>query len=91
MSAQLAAPRGYDFIPTGIDPAEYSFTFVSLRGSAVLRWEYRPGSTVYLVWNQNQDTEEDDSLFGLRRSLRSLRAARTDTVVMLKASYWWTP
>ena len=88
---QLAAPRGYDFIPTEIDPAEYAFIFVSLRGSAVLRWEYRPGSTVYLVWNQNQDTEEDDSLFGLRRSIRALRAARTDTVVMLKASYWWTP
>jgi hypothetical protein len=88
---ELAAPRTYDFLPTGMDPAEHTFTFVSLRASAVLRWEYRPGSTVYLVWNQNQDTEEDDSLFRPRRSFRALRAARSDTVVMVKASYWWSP
>jgi hypothetical protein len=88
---QLAAPRSYDFMPTELDPAYYASTFVSFRASAVLRWEYRPGSTVYLVWNQNQDTEEDDSVFRPRRSFRALRAARADTVVMLKASYWWSP
>ena len=30
------------------------FTTRSLRGSAVLRWEYRPGSTVYFVWTQQR-------------------------------------
>ena len=74
-----------------MDPAEHAFSFVSLRASAVLRWEYRPGSTVYLVWNQNQDTEEENSLFRPGRSFRALRAARPDTVVMVKASYWWSP
>ena len=46
--------------PTSTRPSD-SYSFVSFRASAVLRWEYRPGSTVYLVWNQNQDTEEDAS------------------------------
>jgi hypothetical protein len=89
---QLAAPRTLDFLPTDMDPNEHAFSFVSLRASAVLRWEYRPGSTVYLVWNQNQDTEEERlGRFAPRRSFRALRAARPDTVVMVKASYWWTP
>jgi hypothetical protein len=88
---QLAAPRTYDFLPTDLDPNEHAFSFVSLRASAVLRWEYRPGSTVYLVWNQNQSVEEDDSRFRPRRSWSTLQAARTNTVVMVKASYWWSP
>jgi Domain of unknown function (DUF5916)/Carbohydrate family 9 binding domain-like len=88
---QLAAPRTYEFLPTDRDPNEHAFSFVSLRASAVLRWEYRPGSTVYLVWNQNQSVEEKDSRFRIRQSWNSLQSARADTVVMVKASYWWTP
>src|SRR5439155_493223 len=45
--------------PDGSGPAarfaieDPSFTLRSLRGNAVLRWEYRPGSTLYLVWTRN--------------------------------------
>ena len=36
------------------------FNFKSLRGNAVLRWEFVPGSVVYFVWTQTRsDTEED--------------------------------
>src|SRR5690606_9001996 len=34
---------------------ELSFTYLSLRGNAVLRWEYRPGSTLYAVWQRTRD------------------------------------
>jgi hypothetical protein len=30
------------------------FNFVQFRGNLVLRWEYIPGSELYLVWTQNQ-------------------------------------
>ena len=30
------------------------FKAVSFRSNAVLRWEWRPGSTLYLVWQQNR-------------------------------------
>jgi hypothetical protein len=30
------------------------FNYKSLRGTVVLRWEYRPGSTLYAVWTQNR-------------------------------------
>jgi hypothetical protein len=31
--------------------------------NAVLRWEYKPGSTLYAVWSQNIYTDEDRALF----------------------------
>ena len=34
------------------------FNFKSLRGNAVLRWEYRPGSVLYLVWTQQRTDNE---------------------------------
>jgi hypothetical protein len=33
---------------------ERDFDLRSLRGSAVLRWEYRPGSALFLVWQQER-------------------------------------
>ncbi len=33
------------------------FNFRSLRGSAVFRWEYRPGSTLYFVWTQQRSDQ----------------------------------
>jgi hypothetical protein len=88
---QLARPRTADLVPTEMDPAPYSFTFTSIRSSAVFRWEYRPGSTVYLVWNQNQSVKETNGLFQVGRSLDSLGQARADHIFMVKATYWWSP
>jgi hypothetical protein len=88
---QLARPRTVELVPTEIDPAQYSFTFNSIRSSAVFRWEYRPGSTLFLVWNQNQSVEEKNGLFQVSRSLDSLGRTRADHIFMVKASYWWSP
>ena len=88
---QLARPRTVELVPTEIDPGKYSFTFTSIRSSAVFRWEYRPGSTLFLVWNQNQSVEEKNGLFQVSRSLDSLGRARPDHIFMVKATYWWSP
>lgn len=87
---QLAEPGTFRFEPTALDPAAYSYTFASLRGNAVVRWEYLPGSTLFLVWNQDQQAVEDDGTFNLRRSTRALLGTRANNVFMLKASYWWS-
>lgn len=34
------------------------FRVISLRSNAVLRWEWRPGSMLFLVWQQNRADEE---------------------------------
>jgi len=40
--------------PGGSAPYNPDFNFTSLRGNAVLRWEYLPGSTLFLVWTQER-------------------------------------
>ena len=47
-----AGTRDYEPWPTAAP--EPDFNLRSLRGSAVLRWEFRPGSTLYVAWNENR-------------------------------------
>jgi hypothetical protein len=54
----------------------------------VLRWEYRPGSALYLVWTQERTDEEElgDLRFGA--STRRLLDARANDIFMVKATYY---
>lgn len=64
------------------------FNFRSLRGTGVLRWEWRPGSTAYLVWTQTRSGSDPvgDLVFG--RDRRALMKAPSDNIFLLKISYW---
>jgi Domain of unknown function (DUF5916)/Carbohydrate family 9 binding domain-like len=64
------------------------FDFRSMRGSAVARWEFRPGSAVYFVWNENRADTASNGDFRLRRDLSALRNAPSQDVFLLKVSYW---
>ncbi|MEJ2633940.1 MAG: DUF5916 domain-containing protein [Calditrichia bacterium] len=65
------------------------FNFRSLRGNAVLRWEYRPGSTLFLVWTQNRSESVVDGAFAFNRSVERLWNAAADNIFLLKWTYWW--
>jgi hypothetical protein len=67
------------------------FNLASLRGNAVLRWEYLPGSTLYLVWTQDRSDSSPDGDFHFGRSLQRLFQARGNHIVAIKLSYWWHP
>jgi hypothetical protein len=65
---------------------ESSFVTRALRVNAVVRWEYRGGSTIYLVWQQTRDGESllgESRLDGLHRVLDE----PSRNVLHLKASY----
>ena len=64
------------------------FSFKSLRGNAVLRWEFRPGSALYLVWTQSRSDSEMMGEFQFNRSFSRLWQARPDNIFMLKFTYW---
>jgi hypothetical protein len=64
------------------------FNFRSLRGNAVLRWEYRPGSTVFLVWTQSRASEDPVGDFRFRRDRAALFDAKPDNVFLVKLNYW---
>lgn len=63
------------------------FNFAQLRSTVVLRWEYRPGSTVFAIWSHGQ-TNERDSRFDLGSDLGGLVRASSENIVMVKANYW---
>ncbi len=65
------------------------FNIRSLRGNAVLRWEYTPGSTLYLVWTQSRSDYEAIGNFELGRSMDRLVGSHPDNIFMLKLTYWW--
>ena len=49
-----------------------NFTAGALRGTAVLRWEYRPGSTLYFVWTQHRSGYDPASGFGYDRARNAI-------------------
>lgn len=81
--------------PDGAGPAQSfsfddpNFTIRSLRGNAVLRWEYRPGSTVFFVWTQSREEDQTNGEFHLGNSLNSLIHAQADNIFMVKFTYYW--
>ncbi len=65
------------------------FGFRSLRGNAVLRWEYRPGSTVFFVWTQDRShLGPFDDRLSLGSDWRALRAASPNNIFLVKVNYW---
>jgi hypothetical protein len=90
------AVAAYEVDADGAGPSQlYSFSnpdfsFKSLRGNAVLRWEYRPGSTLYLVWTQSRSDSETLGEFQFNRAMSRLWSARPDNIFMLKFTYWWS-
>ncbi|HEX8361707.1 MAG TPA: DUF5916 domain-containing protein [Longimicrobium sp.] len=68
--------------------ARPDFNFRNLRGNAVVRWEYRPGSTLFFVWQQERSGEEPFGDFALRRDASDLFGASARNVFLVKATYW---
>ena len=78
------------FRPYTVRGAPEGFRFAQLRTNNVLRWEYRPGSVLFLVWTQGRDTYADaPATYALGESWNSLFTERPSNVFLLKASYWF--
>lgn len=68
--------------------ADPDFNFRALRGNAVVRWEYRPGSTLFFVWQQNRSDTEPIGNFDFARDRSALFDAHPDNIFLVKATYW---
>jgi hypothetical protein len=72
----------------GTSIPSHDFNSVVFNANVLLRWEYLPGSTVYLVWTQGRYGDSGDYFTTLGRRLGDTwTLPRTDTFV-LKANYW---
>ena len=57
MARELAQPDSYEFkpyAPEGFDVTDADFNMGAVNLNMVYRWEYRPGSTLYLVWSHSR-------------------------------------
>ena len=53
-------------VPISQFPKQYDFAYNNFQTNTVLRWEYRPGSTLYLVWSQSRSNSDELDAFDLR-------------------------
>lgn len=67
------------------------FNVQQFRSTLVLRWEYKPGSLLYLVWSQGRDNRTGNGNLAFRDNLDELFQRDGENVFMLKVSYWITP
>ncbi|MFI5311377.1 MAG: DUF5916 domain-containing protein [Gemmatimonadales bacterium] len=91
---ELKDPRaeryGDRFIPFTLEGDPTGFNFKQFRSNTVVRWEYRPGSTLFLVWAQGR-TEDgvDPGSFGFRRDSGNLFRVQPENTFLVKTSYWF--
>jgi len=64
------------------------FTYLSLRANLVLRWEYAPGSTLFVVWQHTREAREAFGRFDLTRGIGDLWSLAGANTLVLKLNYW---
>jgi len=67
------------------------FNIQQFRSTAVLRWEYLPGSLLYLVWSQGRDFRNGTGELAFGDDFRNLFDQAAQNVFMVKLSYWISP
>jgi len=58
----LATPDSYDLQSYDIDASQFDFEFGAVNLNLVYRWEYRPGSTIFVVWAHSRDDYREKGL-----------------------------
>ncbi|MFQ5632901.1 MAG: DUF5916 domain-containing protein, partial [bacterium] len=70
--------------------AQPNFNFRQFRSNLIVRWEYIPGSTVFLVWSQSRTGFTEDGNFSFRNDLDELFDVYPNNVFLLKISRWFS-
>jgi len=80
------------FVPYAFGPSTSNnpsdFSDLSLKSNVVVRWEYLPGSTVFLVWSQARQGARGDYRTTFWDNVSNTFSLPSDNVVLLKMSYW---
>ncbi|MDQ2891183.1 MAG: carbohydrate binding family 9 domain-containing protein [Gemmatimonadota bacterium] len=80
---RVADPDGQGFVFSNPD-----FDVVAFQSNAVLRWEYGPGSVLFLVWSQGRNQVDTDGALDITHATRRLWRLPPSNVLLLKMSYW---
>jgi hypothetical protein len=89
----LARPDSRDLRPYELDASAHDFTYAALNLNLVYRWEYRPGSTIYVVWTHGRTSyDQRGDLAGFDTAMRPglLFDQEPRNTVLVKMNYWFS-
>ncbi len=93
---ELAEPKAVAFDARyrtyrgGISPG--GFNVKQFNSTAVMRWEYRAASTLFVVWQQGRaQSDVNHGTFAFARDYHDLFRAHPDNTLLLKLAYWFNP
>jgi hypothetical protein len=81
---QRYVPYAFD-LTTNDNP---DFNTKSFRTTNVLRWEYKPGSTLFVVWQQARENEAVPGGFRFGRDVHDIFGVPPNNVFLVKLAYW---
>jgi hypothetical protein len=67
------------------------FKVLSFRTTNVMRWEFKPGSTLFVVWQQGREGFRQDGLFRFGRDYRDVFSTPSSNALLVKLAYWLNP
>jgi hypothetical protein len=67
------------------------FNVLSFRTTNVMRWEYRPGSALFVVWQQGREGFSQRGNYAFGRDIDDLFATPGSTTLLVKLAYWFNP
>jgi hypothetical protein len=94
---ELIRPDSYDLVPytrDGFRAEHHDFSSSAVNMNLVYRWEYRPGSTLFLVWTHSRSSYReagslsDRGSFDNRLDGATLFDNEPENVFLVKATYW---
>ena len=67
------------------------FRFLSFRTTNVVRWEFKPGSTLFVVWQQGRERSLADGTFSFGRDYSDVFSTPSTNTLLVKLAYWINP
>ncbi|MDM7915763.1 MAG: DUF5916 domain-containing protein, partial [Candidatus Eisenbacteria bacterium] len=97
MPRELARADSYHLVPyqaEGFDVSNSDFRYASVNLNAVYRWEYRPGSALFLVWTHSRASYEERAFAGENFDTRlagdALFRNEPENLFLAKITYWFS-
>jgi len=90
---KLVPPSSFEYVDSSVydeQAEEPDYNWTSFNSNVILRWEYRPGSTLYLVWTQAREAYRSIGDFTFDRDLDHLFDTTPKNTFLVKLSYWWS-
>ena len=66
------------------------FSFNEFRSNLVARWEYKPGSTLYFVWEHAKSNRDRYYVSGWGKNLDRMMGLPASNIFMIKLNYWFS-